>query len=75
MRPTREPSTIVPASDPSSALLEDVRAAASSGQTRYRDIRDRLDVDDEVLDRALMKLVKDGEVSLLAVGESVCVRR
>lgn len=54
---------------PSPTLTGDVRAAVSSGQTRYADLRDGLDEDRTTLDVTLMQLARDGEVSIRPYGD------
>jgi len=56
---------------PESTVLE----AVGSGQTRYEEVRADLGTRQEDLDHVLMQLARDGKVSLLVVGGSLCVRR
>jgi len=60
--------------DATEVTAEDVLAGVSQGQTRYRDLQDALEAPPDVLDPMLMQLARDGDVSLLAVGDSLSVR-
>lgn len=63
-----------PDHEPDPALYEQIREAASSGQTRYEELREELRVSESELDPALMQLAKDGHVSIVAVGSKLSIQ-